>query len=648
MQAVESNWFGDGAGDGGEAALLAEQSMAAMVGRVLGAKPFPEAARKLEQLTRNDSHIDKVVQVLEGDAALSARLLRLVNSAGYALRIRCSSVRHAAALVGTARLHQVATTAAILDMFGAGCDHAREITRHAATVGSLCRYLAVHFALPRDELATCGFLHDIGKLMLLETEGEAYAELLAGVGGVDQAHEYERARYGFDHGVLAAHVLSSWNIPEPVPQVVAWHHSPARAMKKGGQVASMVQVLRLSDLLSHALETDRAGDSAGSIAATETAQYLDISEPQLAAMWPDLVALYEQSRNGGVDASENIAPRTSVSPSMQVRSKAPATPRQFPCGVCDKPSFGSTCSACGSYVCPEHQVGPDAWCTSCAVQFSQTSEQTVLSGETRSFAVIAGLTLSAAAAIAAWISGASTLAIVAAPFLVCAVLGLGGAVGYVAWQRMDFLKSRRQSIETGADSEPALPEESIPEDAWVESVRSLAPPPGSATTTLGDFESRDTQVGAPATDVQQRVGSLPASAAPHIEAQSPALIEQTPPLDERDGSRAPSQSPDTREVPYARAERPGVNDAVPLLSSCVVPADWRPCGPFARTGSSAARSEDFRNSPTLRAPKSTAQNDSTPGAVPSFSTLAAFERWAESMPPSEIVVHEEERAAGWI
>ncbi len=55
--------------------------------------------------------------MLESDPGLSMRLLRLVNSAGYALRVRCTSVRHAASLVGMRRLHQLATTAAVLDLF---------------------------------------------------------------------------------------------------------------------------------------------------------------------------------------------------------------------------------------------------------------------------------------------------------------------------------------------------------------------------------------------------------------------------------------------------------------------------------------------------------------------------------------------------
>ena len=218
----EELWFGDD--DDIQAESRAAASLAAVGARIVGAKPFPIAARRLDELTRNPStRIEQVVTVLESDPALSVRLLRLVNSAGYGLKVRCSSVRHAAVLVGTRRLNQVATTAAILDLFDGSSSLGMELLEHATVVGSLCRYLAVHLGLPHDELFTCGFLHDIGKLMLLDSERERYAELLTEYGQApDQIHIAERKLFGFDHAVLGAHVLKAWNIPEPVPRVIAW------------------------------------------------------------------------------------------------------------------------------------------------------------------------------------------------------------------------------------------------------------------------------------------------------------------------------------------------------------------------------------------------------------------------------------------
>ncbi len=486
----EDVWFGGG--DDREAEARAEQSVAAVGARIIGAKPFPIAARRLEELTRNPkARLEQVVSVLETDPGLSVRLLRLVNSAGYGLKVRVTSVRHAAVLVGTRRLHQVATTAAILDLFETSNDTAVELLEHATVVGSLCRYLAVHLGLPHDELFTCGFLHDIGKLMLLDTEGEKYAELVRNYGGgPDQLHAHERRMFGFDHAILGAHVLTAWNIPEPVPKVVQFHHQPARAMQDS-LLAAMVHTLRLADLMSYAvaLETDAA---VSLVATSEAAQYLEISEPQLAAMWEDIRLLADRSRsrsNGSSTDLEVVAPRRLEVPrSLRPRrtgaprslrpdsirptpsqgpmslpvledpepkpkvtakqtSAPPSTPREvpdhFPCVACSKPSYGNICAACNGQVCPEHQLGADHWCVLCLREYDKFVVKKRIPG----YMKVGGLAL-AGFSVGASITGAmvsqtySPWKLVVAPLTMLLLWGVLLPVAHRLWLRRVFLNTR--------------------------------------------------------------------------------------------------------------------------------------------------------------------------------------------------------------
>jgi len=374
FQIDEDLWFGTTDDEAAEHA--AANSMAAMVGRLLGAKPFPEAARKLADLARDENFkIDDVVQVLERDPALSARLLRLVNSASFGLHQRCTSVRHAATLVGATRLQQVATTAAVMELFDSGSALAARILDHSSVVGGFSRYLAVHLSLPSDDLFTAGFLHDIGKLMLLESEGESYEQLLAAAAGsADKLHVAERATLGFDHGVLAAHVMKAWNIPDPIPKVVAWHHESAKALSFSTHIAAMVETVRLADALTYAVENGVTHEGLGDIARHQSATYLDISEAQLAAMWDELNDLYARTldKDGGAAAApRSVAKARPAKPAAEVRE----TPKQFPCVDCGAPSFGDTCSACGGHTCPEHRVGREEWCTLCARDYVQLNEQ---------------------------------------------------------------------------------------------------------------------------------------------------------------------------------------------------------------------------------------------------------------------------------
>ncbi|HWA75333.1 MAG TPA: HDOD domain-containing protein [Polyangiaceae bacterium] len=375
----EELWFGTNDGEAAETA--AARSMAATAGKLLGARPFPESARKLAELSsRESTTIQEYVHVLEQDPALSAKLLKVVNSAGFSLRQRCTSVRHAVTIVGSKYLHQIATTAAVLDMFNSESAYAVSVLSHSAVMGAFCRYLGAHVGLPAEELFTIGALHDIGKLMMLDTFGEEYLSFASKAPAqADALHPLEREKYGFDHAVLAAHVLKAWHIPEPVPKIVAWHHEPARALQSSTAHATLVQTVRLADALVHALAAGAQRDQASLLAQHDAANYLDISEAQLAAMWPELSQLRLQAleQDSDDDAPESAsAARIKSQPSKP--SEAQLVPKQFPCVECGSASFGSTCPACGSNLCPQHPVGSSGWCARCDRSYSQFTAKTGL------------------------------------------------------------------------------------------------------------------------------------------------------------------------------------------------------------------------------------------------------------------------------
>ncbi|MDF3068635.1 MAG: hypothetical protein K0R38_4236 [Polyangiaceae bacterium] len=577
----EHDWFG---GRDQEAEDAASKSLAATAARIVGAKPFPVAAKRLEELTRtNSARIEQVVVVLESDPALSARLLRLVNSAGYGLKVRCTSVRHAAVLVGTRRLNQVATTAAILDLFESSNTLAAELLEHAAVVGSLCRYLAVHLGLPHDELFTCGFLHDIGKIMLLDTEREVYPALLREFGGnADSVHEQERRVFGFDHATLGAHVLSAWNIPDPVPKVIAWHHQPARALQDS-LLSAMVQTLRLADLLAYELGRRQEEEGVPLVAQSEAAQYLDISEPQLAAMWKDLASLRERSkaRSHGEPELEAADPRLEVPQSLRPRGSQSLSPRnsrssiaptrgslmpaedgagsvrppsdavkkevpsKLACVVCGSGSYGNVCQACGGHVCPNHQASSDEWCTLCEDEFVEFKTRyrlppTLLSGA----AAVVILSLIGALA-SAWSTGNTGFTALLAPLLLGVVWAIVLPIGSKLWVKLRYMR----------DIQPRV----APQPSVVAAGEELKP------------EGRERNINA---EPQMELPSMPSivpdydrtTLAPPIEPFAAGLVGMLPPAEDEPSAEQPpaSAGPSTRSS--------GASSVAPMVIRVEVPA----------------------------------------------------------------------------
>ncbi len=468
----EDLWYSPDTHQENEVEKKAARSLAAKVGRIVGAKPFPAAAQKLGELTRDpECRMDAVVKVVESDPALSTKLLRLVNSAGFALRTPCSSVSHAASLVGVRRLHQLAQTAVVLELVDANSEVAARVLEHSSVVAALCRYLAGHVGLPPEELFTCGFLHDIGKVMLLEGEGEPYRRLIEEtLDEPDQAHVRERELLGYDHAVLGGHVLLAWNIPAPVPRVVAWHHQVARAYDENPSLARTINALRLADAASTALFQPYPEFEVERLARTEAASYLEISEAQLAAMWDEMLALAVRARASyrgeAVPEVELHNARRSGPASRRTTQVAtplvevPDAPCNFPCVVCGVPTYANTCRACGGYVCPDHHQNNDEWCALCVGHYDRLKlnlppwAYSVLGGAVG--AMLVGTVLGSSGGLAG-----QPLTMVVAPGLL-ALLALVMAGVWQRWlRRMWFLKTcpnRRSLAPSVGESAQAMSE----------------------------------------------------------------------------------------------------------------------------------------------------------------------------------------------
>jgi HD-like signal output (HDOD) protein len=242
-------------------AQKAARSLAAKVAKLHGAAPLPQAVTQLLAATETDAFkVVEIVRILETDPALAGSLIRQVNSAGGA-RVRCASIAQAVTLLGQNTLRSAALAAAALELFGADEEPiARAIVRDARRSALAARVLATKCGLGGDEMYTCALLHDVGKLMMLRGGDVDYPELLR-TAAADHLHVAERERYGFDHALLAGHVLAAWKLPQNVSRVVAWHHQPSRAYKAKGQLPKMVALVRVADRLARMAETTSAEDA---------------------------------------------------------------------------------------------------------------------------------------------------------------------------------------------------------------------------------------------------------------------------------------------------------------------------------------------------------------------------------------------------
>lgn len=193
---------------------------------------FPSPSRVASEviaLARDpDIEIAKVAQAISRDPAMTAKILRIANSAFYAQRRPSKNLRQAVVIIGlNAALTLALSFSLVSTLRGCrphGIDY-RRFWRRTLLAATAARAIGETLHLGQEEdLFLAGLLQDMAILAIARTSVDFYAELPQ-----DAPHsafvEHERKVLGKDHAAFGAMLLKSWNLPERLYQAVEQSHS---------------------------------------------------------------------------------------------------------------------------------------------------------------------------------------------------------------------------------------------------------------------------------------------------------------------------------------------------------------------------------------------------------------------------------------
>ncbi|MFM2066026.1 MAG: hypothetical protein RLZZ584_935 [Pseudomonadota bacterium] len=235
---------------------------AALVARRVSALPaMPQAVLEALAMLRCDkSGVNECAERIAVDPALTARALRLANSAFYGVSGRVATLRDAVHLLGRHTLGTLLTAAAVMAQFkdaSLALRHHDIYWRHALGVALAAQALARERGIDAEIAFTTGLLHDIGRLALAAYFPAEHQDVLACAREHDiELVDAERARLGLDHTEIGAMVARHWHFPDHVVQAIAWHHHPSRAPRTAGGV-QLPDLVHLADAITHALDLNQ-------------------------------------------------------------------------------------------------------------------------------------------------------------------------------------------------------------------------------------------------------------------------------------------------------------------------------------------------------------------------------------------------------
>jgi putative nucleotidyltransferase with HDIG domain len=280
--------------------LRAANSLAARLACFEGLRPFSGVVETLvDYVSAPDFKLDVVRSMVEVDPALATRILRVANSAAYRAYDPCASLAKAIIRIGATNVSALAMAMSAMTLFKDMGGVGQRIREHSAGTAVVARELALSLEQPdlASKVMLAGLLHDIGKLLILQTGDTDYAALVAEDPSPCNLHFKEQALWGFDHAMLGAHVLLSWNIPQPIPRLIACHHQAKAGQGSATALAQALDLLRIADVVDWLLEQGCSADAsqARRLADSPNGVRAGLGKDTLPALWDDLRTLRQEA-----------------------------------------------------------------------------------------------------------------------------------------------------------------------------------------------------------------------------------------------------------------------------------------------------------------------------------------------------------------
>ena len=218
-------------------------------------------ARLNEAMNNPRSSMSHLAQIIKDDPGLTARLLRLVNSAFYGFPSKIETITRAIVIVGMQQLRDLAMATSIVNLFTGIPEHLvsmESFWRHSIACGVAARILATYRRETNVErFFVAGMLHDIGRVIInTKIPDKARKALLRCKFNSELLYVAEREVIGFDHAAVGHALLQTWNLPDSLREVVAYHHNPSEARRFPMETA----IIHVADIIAHAMQLGSSGE----------------------------------------------------------------------------------------------------------------------------------------------------------------------------------------------------------------------------------------------------------------------------------------------------------------------------------------------------------------------------------------------------
>ncbi len=273
---------------------------------------LPGLISRLGTLTEdNKVSAQEIARVVSMDQILSAKVLRLVNSAFYGFSRRVSTVSNAVILLGMNVIKSLAISSSIFEIME---KTVVGLWEHSMGTAVAANIITKELNLPEpEEISTAALLHDIGKVIIKIKLEEDYSQLTSHIKekGLTMV-EAERELFDTDHAEIGEWVARSWLLPEKLIEPIACHHNVEKSLAHRMKTC----VVHVADVLTKATAFGYSGDDLVPQIQPAAWNKLGLTEPALEQIIAKVEDKLIEVKQFSLEIQSNDESKTAHSPAL--------------------------------------------------------------------------------------------------------------------------------------------------------------------------------------------------------------------------------------------------------------------------------------------------------------------------------------------
>ncbi|MCB2018851.1 MAG: HDOD domain-containing protein [Hydrogenophaga sp.] len=189
----------------------------------------PKVVRKLmETFEQEEVDMGRAAMHIEDDPVLTAKLLKMANSAFFGLSRNVTTAREAINVLGLIKVRALVIGAALGEGFHCvGGINLNQFWRYSLNTANLSRYLALPIRIDESTAFTAGLVHGIGELVMHAGMPEAMIDLDCSVQMLDlKRARAERGLFGYCYADVGAALAREWKFPKKMVDAIEHQVAP--------------------------------------------------------------------------------------------------------------------------------------------------------------------------------------------------------------------------------------------------------------------------------------------------------------------------------------------------------------------------------------------------------------------------------------